>query len=303
MLSEALREKAAIAELSSHHAQRMEQSRRPSSGFLATLVTWATSSFRLVASCQEQRQGQRSNRPLSEKGSPHQHNASGSASCSVNAIDSWWVGHWGNSERMRDATHWGSWADCLEMIKIRHPDVPGGLLRGWPPVIAMFPGGGRGSQLRLIGVDTPNWEVLSAGLRPEEGRESNTGKRPDAQTWVAESGVVHEQHQEEVVWPLLSTSQRASVRSQSGPLASVPFTSFPTCRVTRMESEPFRALFLRRLRMLLLVSVRSCVCGRRLDLFGHHRAACSRAGVLSRRGFAVENAVEQICREAGARVT
>ena len=32
--------------------------------------------------------------PLSEKGSPHQHNASGSASCSVNAVDSWWVGHW-----------------------------------------------------------------------------------------------------------------------------------------------------------------------------------------------------------------
>ena len=32
--------------------------------------------------------------PLSEKGSPHQHNASRSASCSVNAVDSWWVGHW-----------------------------------------------------------------------------------------------------------------------------------------------------------------------------------------------------------------
>ena len=29
----------------------------------------------------------------------------------------------GNSERTRDAAHWGSWADCLGMIKIRHPDV------------------------------------------------------------------------------------------------------------------------------------------------------------------------------------
>ena len=55
--------------------------------------------------------------------------------------------------------------------------------------------------------------------------------------------------------------------------------------------------------MPLPLSVRSCVCGRRLDLFGHHRAACSKAGVLSRRGFAVESAVEQICREAGARVS
>ena len=89
---------------------------------------------------------------------------------------------------------------------------------------------------------------------------------------------VHKQHREEVVWPLLSSSQRASVRSQSGPLASVPFTSFPTCRVTRMESEPFRVLLLRRLRMPLPVFVRSCVCGRHLDLFGHHWAACTSAG-------------------------
>ena len=51
--------------------------------------------------------------------------------------------------------------------------------------------------------------------------------------------------------------------------------------------------------MPLPLSVRSCVCGRRLDLFGHHRAACSKAGVLSRRGFAVESVVEKICREAG----
>ena len=67
------------------------------------------------------------------------------------------------------------------------------------------------SRLRLIGVDTPNWEILSVGLRPEEGRSQTPGKRPDAtKTWVAESGSakVHEQHREEVVWPLFSSSQR-----------------------------------------------------------------------------------------------
>ena len=36
--------------------------------------------------------------------------------------------------------------------------------------------------------------------------------------------------------------------------------------------------------------------------FGHHRAACSRAGVLGRRGFAVESVGARIFREAGARV-
>ena len=76
----------------------------------------------------------------------------------------------------------------------------------------------------------------------------------------------------------------AQVRSQSGPLASV-------------------LVLLRRLRMPLPLSVRRCSCGRILDPFGHHRAACSTVGVLRRRGFAVENAVPQICREGGARVS
>ena len=35
---------------------------------------------------------------------------------------------------------------------------------------------------------------------------------------------------------------------------------------------------------------------------GHHRAACSRAGVLGCRGFPVERAAAQVCREAGGRV-
>ena len=46
-----------------------------------------------------------------------------------------------------------------------------------------------------------------------------------------------------------------------------------------------------------------CRCGRSLDVFGHHRAACSRAGVLGRRGFSVESVAARICREGGARVT
>ena len=47
---------------------------------------------------------------------------------------------------------------------------------------------------------------------------------------------------------------------------------------------------------------RACRCGRLLDSFGHHRAACARAGVLSRRGFSLDSAAARICREAGGRV-
>ena len=50
--------------------------------------------------------------------------------------------------------------------------------------------------------------------------------------------------------------------------------------------------------MPLPLSMRTCRCGRQLDMFGHHRAACAVAGVLGKRGPAA-----QVCREAGARVS
>ena len=58
--------------------------------------------------------------------------------------------------------------------------------------------------------------------------------------------------------------------------------AMPIQRVSRIDSEEFRVLVLRRLRLPLPLSVRSCRCGRLLDVLGHHRAACSTAGVLGR---------------------
>ena len=55
----------------------------------------------------------------------------------------------------------------------------------------------------------------------------------------------------------------------------------------------------------LLSSSASCffVACRPLDVLGHHRAACSRAGVLGSWGFSLESAAAQVCREAGAWVS
>ena len=95
---------------------------------------------------------------------------------------------------------------------------------------------------------------------------------------------------------------RALIRSQAGPMAGLAFSTTPTSRFTRLDAHVFRTLLLRRLRLPLPLSDRFCRCGRPLDPSGHHRAACSRAGVLGRRGFALESAAARICREGGGRV-
>ena len=46
----------------------------------------------------------------------------------------------------------------------------------------------------------------------------------------------------------------------------------------------------------------SCRCGHPLDIFGRHQASCAEAGVLGRRGLALEVAA-QVCREGGGRVS
>ena len=102
--------------------------------------------------------------------------------------------------------------------------------------------------------------------------------------------------------PRLTESEPAQLRFQSGPLAGTTLSVAPAHVFTRIESPLFRVLLQRRLRLPLPLSARQCRCGRPLDTFGHHRAACARAGVLGRRGFAVESAGARICREAGGRV-
>ena len=89
------------------------------------------------------------------------------------------------------------------------------------------------------------------------------------------------------------------IRSQAGPGAAATLSVAPTSRETTIPSHLFRVVLLRRLRLALPVTVHSC---QPLDPCGHHRAACAQAGVLGRRGFALESIMARISREAGGRV-
>ena len=77
------------------------------------------------------------------------------------------------------------------------------------------------------------------------------------------------------------------MRSQHGPLASAPLTALPTSKATRLEAPAVPRL---------LVSTFA-------PAPPSVHAACAVAGVLGRRGFPLEVAATQVCREAGARVS
>ena len=116
------------------------------------------------------------------------------------------------------------------------------------------------------------------------------------------SSRVERQHRELNLFPRFSEAGRALDRSQAGPGGGLAISTCPTCRITPLDSRPFRVLLLRRLQVPLPLTVRTCQCGRPLDAHGHHRAACPRAGVLGRRGYAAESVAARICREASGRV-
>ena len=132
------------------------------------------------------------------------------------------------------------------------------------------------------GFEVPSWSAVTAGQRP-----------PIMEVEDREPGVPR---------PRMSRVEQALLRSQSGPCAGVPFSACPRSPLTRIDSALFRVLLQRRLHLPLPLSKRFCGCGRPLDPFGHHCAACSRTGALGRRGFALESAAARVCREAGGRV-
>ena len=85
------------------------------------------------------------------------------------------------------------------------------------------------------------------------------------------------------------------------PCRGLPFSSVPSSSPTRFAPQLFRVLLLRRFWLALPLS--HLPVWPSIDVLGHHRAACSRAGVLRSRGFSLESAAARVCREAGAWVS
>ena len=146
-------------------------------------------------------------------------------------------------------------------------------------------------------MDLPTWEEFAEGTQPQVGEEGQEPTLPRHGWQKRAHKCLEDKFVSDEVWPSLSDADRAMVRS------AAPFVVLPTCRHSTFDPQVFRVLLRRRLRLPLPLSSRSCRCGRLLDPLGHHRAGCSEAVVLGKRGYRLEKAAEQVCREAGARVS
>ena len=210
--------------------------------------------------------------------------------------------------RTSESAYWASWADCIPMMRERHPEV----------AIEFVTRLEAGVETQCLGrcrdsCPQPGWHprVRTTFMDRTGTRGSSSSQEPDVYEPRAErlgwqhkaSSRVELQFRELQLMPGISEGDRTLMRSQNGSGAGVAFSTTPCTPLTRLWPQLLRVLLWRSLRLPLPFSRRFCRCGRLLDALGHHRAACARAGVLGRRGFALESAAARICREAGGRVT
>ena len=133
------------------------------------------------------------------------------------------------------------------------------------------------------GFDVPSRRSLAAGARPPPRDPQDLEPGCPRQGWQHEASSRVEQHFRALdLFPRLTDTEKTMLRSE---------WSRSGC-VLVYHSNPLT-------RPCYPLSSRICRCGRTIDHFGHHRAACTWPGGLARRGFAIESAVARIHREGG----
>ena len=183
-----------------------------------------------------------------------------------------------SATRTSQSAFLASWADCLHMVHQRHAPVAELLVRG--PFVARFgPGTPTSSKLGRIRDRRHQERVATRGCL-------SCGTGVSRLCGVPQFDRRRESPREISEW---EWCRHCSVHCSEAPLGPHLFPVVSLAFVPPPSTLPSPRT--------ALVPVRP------LHVYGHHRAACARAGVLTRRGFALESAAARVCREAGARMT
>ena len=201
-----------------------------------------------------------------------------------------------NAVLIRSAAHWASWADCMHKNRNRHPSICRSILTGLSvefPSVGLQSVRSCGRELQDVGFELPSWVDLAEGLRPNSAAVEDEPGMPRFGWQRVAAACLEVDFKTHRLLPTTASAERALMRSQAGPLASVPVVAFPTCSSPSLVANSSAPSF-------FVASTFPFPCP--LATAGVAVAACSVAGILGKRGFPLENAAGRVCREAGARV-
>ena len=121
-----------------------------------------------------------------------------------------------------------SWADCLTMVRKRHPSVADTMVLGLERDPAPSLRAVRECQQTLIdaGFEAPTWDVLSV----DSPQETEVGGEPSQpkRGWQQKATCPVDEGFASQFTAKLGEVDQALMRSQRGPLASAPYTALPT---------------------------------------------------------------------------
>ena len=128
-----------------------------------------------------------------------------------------------------------SWADCIKMVRDRHPIVADVIMRGIDHHPALCFDAVRTCEHALVeaGLEIPSWREMSESPTAREAHPEPNGPKFG---WQHRANMSLEEqrfapHQAELSQPV-----KALWRSQRGPLAPVALTALPTSRATRIAN-------------------------------------------------------------------
>ena len=174
-----------------------------------------------------------------------------------------------SATKLRGGSYWASWADSLEMVQKKHPDIADRFVSclheagGHTECLEMV--GECGLQLLALGMEVPSWASLAEGARP--------GKTPVEEQepcffkygWQHVASKIVDDTRRIALFDALNPDDQAHLRSQSGPGAGVVLTAIPTSKELQIEPHLYRTIMLRRLRQLLFITCSICSCHRIID--------------------------------------
>eukprot|EP00439_Symbiodinium_sp_Y106_P044538 s4698_g5.t1 len=195
------------------------------------------------------------------------------------------------------AAYFASWADALQAISLRDPELAATAARRLQrpheaaPSLAALQEAAR--TLAGAGFQAPRVDQLAHTPSP-------LPEQPDDQpTDTTRGGQRSASFALDAVFAASLTSRldppsTALLDSQSGPFAAKVLTALPTSPELRLEPASYHVVLLRRLRLQLPLVPAFCPCRRRLDALGDHRASCPRSGLLRSRAVPLERAAARV---------